>query len=91
MMISVLVGVTRTQNVLADREETWEALEPTTRVTRAEQTVVAPGSEAQGLEEVAVVASGQEPDLEACSATCLETGLEAATGVTTGAMAAITG
>lgn len=76
---------------LADTGETWEALEPTTRITRAEQIVVARGSEAQGLEEVAVVASGQEPDLEACSATCLGTGLAAATGVTTGAMAAITG
>ena len=75
----------------ADPGETWEVMEPTTRVTRAEQIVVALGSEAQGLEEVAVVASGQEPDLEACSATCLETGLEAATGGTTGAMAAITG
>ena len=41
--------------------ETWEAMEPTTRVTRAEQTVVAPGSEAQGLQEVAVVAFGREP------------------------------
>ena len=71
--------------------ETWEVTEPTTRVTKEEQTVVALGSEAQGLEEVAVVASGQELDLEACSATCLETGLEVAMGGTTGAMAAITG
>ena len=42
--------------------ETWEAMEPATRVTRAEQTVVEPGSEAQGLQEVAVVAFGREPD-----------------------------
>ena len=45
-----------------DTGETWEVTEPTTRVTRAEQTAVVPGREAQGLEEVAAVASGQEPD-----------------------------
>ena len=46
------------------RGETWEVTEPTTRVTsRAVQTVVVgPGSEARGLQEVEVVASGRAPD-----------------------------
>ena len=47
----------------ADPGETWEVMEPTTRATsRAGQTVVGQGSEAQELQEVVVVASGQGPD-----------------------------
>ena len=45
----------------ADTGETWEVMEPT-RVTRAGQIVVVPGNEAQGLQEVAAVASGRVPD-----------------------------
>ena len=76
----------------ADPGETWEVMEPTTRVTsRAGQTVVGPGSEVQGRQEVAEVASGQGQDWVVCLATCLETGLEAGMVGTTGAMAATTG
>merc|ERR1712004_667759 len=72
--------------ILMGQVDTEEGMEPIRITTRAvEQTVVELDSVGLELREVAVVDSGQEPGLEGCWGTCLETGVQVAMGGTTGA------